>query len=388
MNPVSSLAGLRPPRVAGLNFTAVDFETANGFRGSPCAIGLVRVRDGNVDELYFRRIRPPAGFDRFDPRNSAVHGITAQRVADEPRFAEVFPEVAAFIGDDTLVAHNAAFDVEVFESSLEVSGLDSPGLRALCSVRLARAVYKLDSHTLPNAAAEAGFHLKHHHHALWDARAAAAIVVDIAQREKVGDLHALFGRHFIAPQECEPWKAPRDYESRATRQVRSYGSIFDASVAGADGTGVEDDALPELMQWQDEGPNLPPNPEADSQHPLFGHHVAFTGTLAVPRTQAKALAAHCGATTSSRVTGSTTLLVIGDGFAVEDLDEQHQAALGKGHPLKARKAREALQRVGEGQSIRLISESDYRQMLGQLWPSGTGTADTGSADAGPATAAQ
>lgn len=254
MNPVSSLAGLRPPRVAGLNFTAVDFETANGFRGSPCAIGLVRVRDGNVDELYFRRIRPPAGFDRFDPRNTAVHGITAERVADEPRFAEVFSEVAAFIGSDTLVAHNAAFDVEVFESSLEVSGLDSPGLRALCSVRLARAVYKLDSHALPSAAAEAGFNLKHHHHALWDARAAAAIVVDIAQREKVGDLHALFGRHFIAPQECEPWSAPRDYESRATRQVRSYGNIFDARAAGADDGGLDDDELPELMQWQDEGP--------------------------------------------------------------------------------------------------------------------------------------
>lgn len=388
MNPVSSLAGLRPPRVAGLNFTAVDFETANGFRGSPCAIGLVRVRDGNVDELYFRRIRPPAGFDRFDPRNTAVHGITAERVADEPRFAEVFSEVAAFIGSDTLVAHNAAFDVEVFESSLEVSGLDSPGLRALCSVRLARAVYKLDSHALPSAAAEAGFNLKHHHHALWDARAAAAIVVDIAQREKVGDLHALFGRHFIAPQECEPWSAPRDYESRATRQVRSYGSIFDARAAGVDDGGLDDDELPELMQWQDEGPNLPPNPEADSQHPLFGEHVAFTGTLGVPRSQAKALAAQHGATTSSRVTGSTTLLVVGEGFVVEDLGDRQRASLPTAHPLKARKAREALERIDNGQSIRVIGESDYRQMLGAAWPLGIGSVGTGPADTGSATAAQ
>src|SRR5699024_10320240 len=203
------------------------------------------------------------------PRNTAVHGITAERVAAEPRFGQVFSEVAAFIGDDTLVAHNAGFDVEVFESSLEVSGLDSPGLRALCSVRLARAVYRLESHALPAAAEEAGFHLKHHHHALWDARAAAAIVVDIAQRQQVSDLHALFGRHFIAAEQCEAWSAPRDHESRATRQVRSYGSIFDANASG-----VDDDQLPELMQWQDEGTNLPPNPEADPQHPLFGEHVA------------------------------------------------------------------------------------------------------------------
>ena len=367
MSPVSSLAGLRPPRVAGLNFTAVDFETANGFRGSPCAIGLVRVRDGNVDELYFRRMRPPEGFDRFDPRNTAVHGITAERVAAEPRFAEVFAEAAAFIGDDTLVAHNAAFDVEVFESALEVSGLDSPGLRALCSVRLARAVYRLDSHALPRAAAEAGFNLKHHHHALWDARAAAAIVVDIAERQKVNDLHALFGRHFIAAEACEPWSAPRQTESRATRQVRSYGSVFDASVSG-----VDPEALPELMQWQDEGTNLPPNPDADPQHALFGHHVAFTGTLAVPRAKAKELAAAHGATTSSRVTGATTLLVLGDGFSAEDLDDPRNALA-----LRSRKAREALARVQKGQAIRFISESDYRQLLGAAWPlavgSGAGT---------------
>ena len=29
-----------------LDYTALDFETANSYRGSPCAVGLVRVRDG------------------------------------------------------------------------------------------------------------------------------------------------------------------------------------------------------------------------------------------------------------------------------------------------------------------------------------------------------
>ena len=29
----------------GLSFCAIDFETANAFRGSPCAVGLVRVVD-------------------------------------------------------------------------------------------------------------------------------------------------------------------------------------------------------------------------------------------------------------------------------------------------------------------------------------------------------
>lgn len=353
-----SLAGLRPPRVAGLNFTAVDFETANGFRGSPCAIGLVRVRDGNVDELYFRRMRPPQGYDRFDPRNVEIHGITPERVAAEPRFAEVFAEIAEFIGEDMLIAHNAVFDLEVFESSLEVSGMDSPGLRALCSVRLARAVYQLDSHALPKAAQEAGFHLKHHHHALWDARAAAAIVVDIAQRQGIGDVGRLFADHEIGIEELESWTGVRPSPSRATRQILNYGSLFDARVPD-----VDPRSLPDLLRWQDEGRNLAPDPQADPGHPLFGEHVVFTGTLAIPRPDAKELAAAHGATTSSKVTGSTTLLVVGDGFEAEDVRSPEQAP-----PLQTRKAGQALARREKGQPIQILTEADYRTMLGESWP--------------------
>lgn len=359
---LGSLAGLRPPRVQGLNFTAVDFETANGFRGSPCAIGMVRVRDGNVDELFFKRMRPPEGFDRFDPRNVDIHGITAERVAAEPRFGELFGQISEFIGDDTLVAHNATFDTEVFESALEVSGLDSPGgLRVLCSVRLARAVYQLDSHALPKAAAAAGFDLKHHHHALWDARAAAAIVVDIAEREKVRTVDELFSAHQIESEELEAWAAPRAYESRATRQVRGYGRLLDAR-----STGVGEDTLPDLMRWQDEGKNLPPNPEADSGHPLYGQQIVFSGNLAIPRSEAKALAAEHGAITSSRVTGATTLLVIGDGVSAEETEEEEPAV----PTLQSRKARQARIRRASGQPIRFITETGYRAMLGHAWPVG------------------
>lgn len=356
----ASLAGLRAPRVPGLDFTAVDFETANGFRGSPCAIGLVRVRDGNVDEIYFRRMRPPEGFDRFDPKNVAIHSITEDRVAQAPRFGELFAEIMDFIGDDTLVAHNAAFDMEVFESSLEVSGMDSPGLRAWCSVQLARKVYQLPSHALPHAAQAAGFHLKHHHHALWDARAAAAIVVDIAERQQrlPGSLDQLFTDHQIEPDELEAWSGDRAYPSRATRQVRAYGRLFDRRTPDVDPA-----TLPDLMRWQDEGKNLPANPEADRGHPLYGHHLVFTGTLGVPRAQAKELAAAHGATTSSRVTGSTTVVVIGDGFQAADLQRADLPPA-----LTARKVREATARVQQGQAIEMITETDFAELLGESWP--------------------
>jgi hypothetical protein len=41
----------------------------------------------------------------------AVHGLTAEFLADKPLFAAVADGVLAFVGDTPLVAHNAGFDI-------------------------------------------------------------------------------------------------------------------------------------------------------------------------------------------------------------------------------------------------------------------------------------
>ncbi len=351
--------------IPGLDFTAVDFETANGFRGSPCSVGLVRVRDGVVAETYYTVMRPPEGFDRFDPKNVAIHGITEQATAGAPRFGEVFGELMEFIGTDPLVAHNAGFDVEVFEAALEVSGLDSPGLRCFCSVQLSRAVYDLPSHALPKAAAEAGFRLQNHHHALEDARAAAAIVCDIARRREAADLEELSGGCGVPAEELEPWQGTREQESRATAQVRQMAYLFDSRTPG-----VDPQHLPDLMRWQDEGKNLPPAPDADPAHPFFGESFVFTGNLAIARGEAKRLVSAHGGAMSSKVNGSTTVLVVGDGFDLSELE-----APGESRALASNKAREARRRIAQGQRIRLMSEPEFRADLGRAWPVGTVEAD-------------
>ena len=96
------MSGGRVP-VPGLDFTAIDFETANGFRGSACAVGLVRVRDGRMTERAAWLMRPPAGFDRFDPRNTRIHGIRPADVADAADWTTQLAGLTAFIGDDVLV---------------------------------------------------------------------------------------------------------------------------------------------------------------------------------------------------------------------------------------------------------------------------------------------
>ncbi|WP_282040146.1 DNA polymerase III subunit epsilon [Halomonas alimentaria] len=53
----------------------------------------------------------------------SVHGITNERVADEPRFAEIVDDFWAFIEGAELVIHNAPFDVGFIDH--ELSMLDS-----------------------------------------------------------------------------------------------------------------------------------------------------------------------------------------------------------------------------------------------------------------------
>ncbi len=67
-----------------LDYTAIDFETANSYRGSPCSVGLVRVRDGIPVEECHWLIRPPEQVDHFDHFNIALHGITPEMVATAP----------------------------------------------------------------------------------------------------------------------------------------------------------------------------------------------------------------------------------------------------------------------------------------------------------------
>lgn len=48
-----------------------------------------------------------------------VHGLSAEFLSDKPKFAEVADDFLAFIGDGTLVIHNAPFDMGFLNHELE-----------------------------------------------------------------------------------------------------------------------------------------------------------------------------------------------------------------------------------------------------------------------------
>lgn len=177
-----------------LDFTAIDFETANRSAASACAVGLVRVRAGRIVARAGWLIRPPAGHDDFAPFHTGIHGIRADHVAAAKGWDEQLDDLCGFAGADVLVAHNAGFDMNVLRRACEATGDPCPPYRYACSLQLARKTYDLPSYRLPLVAAEAGFPRFAHHDATADAEACARIVIDAAGRHGAGDVTELAAR--------------------------------------------------------------------------------------------------------------------------------------------------------------------------------------------------
>lgn len=171
-----------------LDFTAIDFETANSSSASACAVGLTRVRDGRVVASAGWLIQPPAGHERFFELNTGIHGIRAEDVVDAPGWSAQLPGLRAFIGDDVLVAHNAGFDMNVLRRASEATGDACPPYRYVCSLQISRKTYDLASYRLPLVAAAAGFLDFAHHDAAADALACAHIMIDAANRAGAQDV--------------------------------------------------------------------------------------------------------------------------------------------------------------------------------------------------------
>ena len=174
-----------------LDFTAIDFETANSSSASACAVGLIRVRAGRVVARAGWLIKPPPGHNEFLPFHTGIHGIFEEDVADAPGWSEQLDRLSAFAGADVLVAHNAGFDMSVLKRACAATNDECPPYSYLCTLQLARVAYDLDSYRLPSAAAAAGFGPFPHHNATADAEACAHIVIDAARRHGINDITEL-----------------------------------------------------------------------------------------------------------------------------------------------------------------------------------------------------
>lgn len=174
-------------------WVAIDFETANREKASACALGIAVIEDGFITEERAWLIQPPGNY--FEWRNTEIHGIDEDRVAQEPEFDELWVEIEPYLDGAVILAHNASFDIAVLRGSLAHYDLEPPVTAGYhCTVSMARKVWpRLANHKLDSVCGYCGIHLNHHD-AASDARACAKIALAAREIARADSLDALVER--------------------------------------------------------------------------------------------------------------------------------------------------------------------------------------------------
>lgn len=145
-------------------FTAIDFETAQGYRWSICQVGLVRVEYGKITNEINLLVQPPNNY--YWNRFIDIHGITPEDTANAPTFDKIWHKIEPFIKKQTVVAHNGlSFDFPVLQKTLEYYGMPVPLYEKHCTYRIFKEnlASLCNNYLIP----------LNHHDALSDARACA-----------------------------------------------------------------------------------------------------------------------------------------------------------------------------------------------------------------------
>lgn len=92
-------------------------------------VAAIELCNRKVSERRFHRYLNPER--DIDAGAAEVHGLTIERLQDEPKFAEIALALLEFISGAELIIHNAPFDVGFLNKELELAGL--PVLSSHCA---------------------------------------------------------------------------------------------------------------------------------------------------------------------------------------------------------------------------------------------------------------
>ena len=159
-----------------LDAVVIDTETTglDPRKAWTVEIAAVRITGGRLQTAtVFRRLIRPGVV--IPPLSTQIHGIDEAAVADAPSFAEVWPDLSAFIGDSVVIGHALGFDLAVLKRECERADVDWKRPRTLDTRLLAEvAEPNLAGFSLDNLAAWLGVEITDRHTARGDAVACAA----------------------------------------------------------------------------------------------------------------------------------------------------------------------------------------------------------------------
>lgn len=308
----------QPIDVLPTKFVAIDFETANQERCSPCAIGVAVVEDNKIINHFEHLIRPHDDYYYFDSFNSDIHNITEEMVEDAPEFDSVIREIEPFLNDNVVVAHNMLFDCSVLWQTLKLYNLPQPECKTLCSYNISKIAFpELLSFNLNSVCPALGIELEHHR-ASSDALASAQIIL-------------CAGR--LAAEKIKAARYSYGYISKKGHWSPQYRVNF------IDGKSEE--------EWATDIASNVNNEE------LGGHSFVFTGTLkSMKRELAQKIVELAGGKASENVNKHTDYLVMGDQDFSRFTDGEKSNKTKKAEALKAK-----------GHRIEIISEADFLRMI-------------------------
>jgi len=284
-----------------MDFVAIDVETANADMASICQIGLARYANGVLADEWETYVDPE---DYFDALNVSIHGIDKSTVKGAPTFLRLADTLRSRLEGTVVVCHTH-FDRVAIVQAAQRYRMSVPECTWLDSARVARRAWAAcawKGYGLYDVCRMLG-HGFRHHDALEDAKAAAHVLL-AASKEKGLDMDGWLKR---VRQPIDP-------------TARTSGS--------------------------------PTKREGNPEGALYGEILVFTGALAIPRREAADLAAAIGCQVAPGVTTRTTMLVVGD----QDIRKL------AGHE-KSSKHRKAEELIAEGIPIRILKESDFRELV-------------------------
>ncbi|MBQ9537389.1 MAG: 3'-5' exoribonuclease [Desulfovibrionaceae bacterium] len=154
---------------------AIDFETSSTDPSCACSLGLTRIEGEKIGDSYYTLLRPPSSVVHF----FHIHHLSWNDLKTAPLFAEVWPQISDYLQDvQFFIAHNASFDRRVLNACLDYAHLDASKLPFLCTLKGARKVLSMRSHSLDKVCEY--FHISlNHHNAASDAQACAQIYLHL-----------------------------------------------------------------------------------------------------------------------------------------------------------------------------------------------------------------
>ena len=302
-----------------MNYIAIDFETANEKRNSPCSIGIVIVKNGHVVEKLHYLIRPKEM--RFMPINIGIHGIRPAMVANEPEFDKVWEKIKHYFNENLVIAHNASFDISVLRKTAELYDIKLPSFDYICTMKLAKNFYKeIDNAKLNTVNDFLGYQFKHHD-ALYDALACSNILMNISEELNCND-------------------------------IKEISKLIGVIIGNVDNNGYKPSSDKGRSLKTSNKTHHPKNENKFEklQYNAFKNEVVvFTGKLnSMSRDEAISLVKRCGGSIGSTVTKKTTILVTNMKDIKDLCREEMSNKLKKATDLKAK-----------GHHIKFINEEEF-----------------------------